>query len=213
MAASNEWSFLYPPKPDGTIGTNSGPFRQLAGNVLFPERVDIAAFPSEPAAELWCRLRFEIEVDQVICSEVAFVRIPGAAAIGASTIRNVDIGSLIDKAFVWQATASRQSVQVFEGVFGPDGYSIDADGRVSLWTEADIAKAEKDALALRRQRTITDDHLREVAEIYLSDGTGAPTEAVKDQMDTSKRNATRWVAQARERGLIPPYERRTHGVD
>jgi hypothetical protein len=44
--------------------------------------------------------------------------------------------------------------------------------------------------------------LREVASIYRQEG-GAPTVRVQKEMDTSHRNAGRWVATARERGFLP----------
>jgi hypothetical protein len=62
-----------------------------------------------------------------------------------------------------------------------------------------------ESVELRRRRTVTDELLREVARVYESDTTGAPTKAVSDRFPTSHRNATRYVALARERGFLPPY--------
>ena len=63
--------------------------------------------------------------------------------------------------------------------------------------------------ALSRQRKVTDELLREVAEVYQSDTLGAPTLAVEDHFDKPNRTATRWVKLARHRGFLPPYERPT----
>ncbi len=59
--------------------------------------------------------------------------------------------------------------------------------------------------ASRRQRIVNDELLQEVAEVYQADETGAPTRAVAAHFPTSHRNATRYVAMARNRGFLPPY--------
>jgi len=56
-----------------------------------------------------------------------------------------------------------------------------------------------------KRRTVTEDLLRQVAEIYTADDTGRPTAAVADKLFTGHRNAARYVRLARERGLIPTY--------
>jgi len=61
------------------------------------------------------------------------------------------------------------------------------------------------AVAIRRRRTVTDELLQEVAAVYLADTTGKPTKAVAAHFPTSHRNATRYVAMARERNFLPEY--------
>lgn len=61
---------------------------------------------------------------------------------------------------------------------------------------------ERAALGTHRRRSITDDLLKEVAEIALSNP-ARPTSAVADKMSTSKRNATRWIKTAGDRGFLP----------
>lgn len=69
-----------------------------------------------------------------------------------------------------------------------------------------MRNAGKAAAATRGRRKMTDDLLREVAEVYLADTSGAPTQAVADHFYTGHRNATRYVAKARERGFINQTE-------
>lgn len=55
-----------------------------------------------------------------------------------------------------------------------------------------------------RNWVVTDEHLKEVAEVYRS-APSAPTEAVAKRFPpVSHRQASRWVAKARERGFLPP---------
>jgi hypothetical protein len=54
------------------------------------------------------------------------------------------------------------------------------------------------------RRTITDDLLRQVAEIYRANASDRPTEAVLVAFGTSPRTAARYVQQAREREFLPP---------
>jgi len=76
-------------------------------------------------------------------------------------------------------------------------------------SDAAQAAAGQSAIASRRRRMVTDALLRDVALIYASDATGAPTKAVSDQLFTSHRNATRWVALARKRGFLAPFGEET----
>lgn len=54
-----------------------------------------------------------------------------------------------------------------------------------------------------RGRTMTTDHLAKVAEVYrAAEPGGKPVEAVKQAFFTNRSTASRWVAQAREYGLL-----------
>ncbi|MGD0313903.1 MAG: hypothetical protein ABSC90_15735 [Acidimicrobiales bacterium] len=215
MARKTQWKFTYPTRSDGTVGLNSGPFRRLPGDVFFPVQVEIVAAPDGGPKKPRVRMRFEIEDDEPKCTELAFIRLGGGPAIGAKMIRDIEIGELIDEARAWQAESAGLLIHSIEAAFGPDGFSIDEDGRVSFWNETHIDNARDGILALSRQRTITDDLLAEVAAIYLADDTGSPTKAVQVNHSErpSKRTAIHWVGLARKRGLIPPYERKKRSDD
>jgi hypothetical protein len=61
-----------------------------------------------------------------------------------------------------------------------------------------------------RRRSMTDDLLREVAEVHrAAEQAGAPSivRAVADRFTISYSSAERWVRQARSRGFLPPAER------
>lgn len=64
----------------------------------------------------------------------------------------------------------------------------------------------EDARRPRRGSPITDDHLRQVADLYrtaLARG-DAPTQTVADSMHVVPSTAGRWVKRARERGFLGP---------
>lgn len=53
------------------------------------------------------------------------------------------------------------------------------------------------------RREISVDHLRKVADVYLTDNR-APTKRVAHHFNTSHSTATKWVAKARREGLLKP---------
>ena len=124
--------------------------------------------------------------------------------ITASAIKSVDSGALIDRAIEQVAAHASQLVNIGEVMAGAE-YTVNKKGEFSFWTAEHEQRAKTGALQLRRRRSVNDELLREVAAVYL-DEPDAPTEAVADEFDVSKRTATRWVAAARDRGLLPPYE-------
>ena len=66
----------------------------------------------------------------------------------------------------------------------------------------DLGRVGEQAMENRRPwRAVTPDRLRRVAEIVRANP-GAPNKAVMAQMYTSQRNATRLIAEAKQRGFI-----------
>ena len=86
---------------------------------------------------------------------------------------------------------------------GADVYELGQEV-MSLWTRS--MKEKKPG----RPPLYGRDHFEKVARIYLehqAKGGRAPTKAVADQMaGGSKSTAAKWVARARELGLIPAYQ-------
>lgn len=190
-----EWHLQFASKEAAAAGTE-GPFYELSGGVLFPEVVEVLATAS---GRPYVRLRLEIESGRVICTSIDVTRAPGGEPIEAATVRDIDVKGILDAAVVWESANARAIVDIQGGVKGEDGLYV--------FSRDDTHDTEKNALAMRRQRSVTDELLREVAEVYLADTLDAPTLAVEIHFDTSNRTATRWVRLARQRGFIPPYER------
>jgi hypothetical protein len=68
-------------------------------------------------------------------------------------------------------------------------------------TEPNIRRASR---PYRRRQELDEGFLRQVAGIVQGDDSGAPRMAVAEQMHTSDRTASRWIAEARRRGFLPP---------
>lgn len=81
-----------------------------------------------------------------------------------------------------------------------------ADPRAGAW-RGDPEQAAAAALRARRRHAMTDELLKDVAQIVRSHP-DAPTAAVQDLMHVSYRTAGRWVAEARGRGFLPPVSRK-----
>jgi hypothetical protein len=214
------WSIGPASADDGRISAE-GPFYELAGELLFPDRIELIGTPQPEGSAPYARLRIEIDFEhgQPICTLLSFERAPGdERSIEASTFTTeVNISQLLNAAFGWVTDSARAIVEITQGIgFRPE------DGRY-VFTRDDT---EERVLALRRRRVITDDFLREVAKVYKADKTGRPTVAVADHFHypdrppgvevQGKRTAIRWVGLARDRGFIDPYDRpkrRDDGID
>ena len=197
MARDQKWAFTFDTSGPARPGTE-GPFYELTGGVLFPERVELLASPEQPQRHPHAQLRLEIVKGRPVCTALTFYRSPGGKPIEASTVREIDVAALIGAAIVWQSQGARAIV---EYVHGGEGWSeTSSGGRVFR----DLHNTEEQARKLRRQWADTDDKLRQVAEAYLSDPK-APTVAVMRHFNLDpeeRRKAARWVAQAKEAGLI-----------
>jgi hypothetical protein len=126
---------------------------------------------------------------------------PDGDDITAALFRDVNIRSLLEAAVEWQAITARAIAGLVST--GEGWEDTPAGGRVFR----DVHHTGERVQALRRQWTMTDENLRRVADVYLSDGTGAPIVAVMGAFHAKRRTASRWVAKAREEGFIPPSSR------
>jgi hypothetical protein len=118
-----------------------------------------------------------------------------ATEITAKALSEIPLREIVDKVVGLAAMVSMR-MPPLDGEGGSPA--------VQEWEE-DVSGAADAALMSRHRRTVDDALLRRVADVYKSDMGGAPTKAVSDQLFTSHRNATRWVALARQRGFLAPY--------
>ncbi len=80
-------------------------------------------------------------------------------------------------------------------------------GVVSMVDTIDPAEIERTVKLVRRvrsegRRTVTDEFLREVAELYRSNIDNNPTEVIAKRFDKTPRSARSYVQQARARGFL-----------
>lgn len=214
MAKVQSWSITFASRDDARVGTE-GPFYELSGEVLFPERIELRGTPQPVGAAPYAHMRFEVDFEsgQAICTKLVFewpVGTTNKRAIEALTLsRDINIAQLLGQAHDWVTACSRAIVDVVQGGSWEDGrYIFERD---------DSHNTLSNSTALRRKRSLTDEFLMEVAEVYNNDETGQPTIAVADHYHfpgrppseevRGKRTAVRWVRLARDRGFIPAYVR------
>jgi hypothetical protein len=151
-------------------------------------------------------VRIVLHDDRPEVDEVKVTRQTGDPEISATWLRNIPLNEIVESG-IEQISMLAFLLQKNRDEDDPGPVPAEAYGDEPWVVEPPegLAEAQESALGKRRRRTVTDELLREVARVYLSDSTGAPTKAVADHFPTSHRNATRYVALARERGFLPPY--------
>lgn len=141
-----------------------------------------------------------VEIDVVvrdghtICEAIRVHRREDGASLSGEALKSIRVADLIE-------FASREAAMRRAG----DG----SDGSV-FWEPAnpDDRRVRRDVnqAQTRGPYKLTQDHLAEVARVYR-EALAKPTQAVARAFDVKVRTATNWVAAARQRGFIEPYER------
>jgi hypothetical protein len=136
------------------------------------------------------RVELTIEVDDhgvPQCTGLELRRQPGGEPITGEALRNVPVARLMREA-ITQAASSERVPKVMT-----DSASVGATARIRA-----------------RGVSLSDEHLREVAERYraaLDRGIRSPTQTVANELNAPRSTVARWVATARERGLLGPAMR------
>jgi hypothetical protein len=125
-------------------------------------------------------------------NEVKVSRRPGEPEITPTMLREIPLSRIAEHGVVQMELIAR-------AMWAES--SIDSPGPIGQESHPYYAPVTE-SVAARRRRTVTDELLREVAAVYQTDTTGAPTKAVREHFPTSQRNAARYVALAKERGFI-----------
>jgi len=221
------YTFIHAQGPDGRWPARVNRLEkivQLAEGEYFPLDSEVLAIPPDVTKSAVVRLRLTVADGRPVCTLIAFEQpVPNSGPKGpyieAEIVGEVAVASLIDEAVVWLCTTAKFKTLAHQAALSAPVDEIgrviiptDESGRFDFWPPEAAQSAGQKALGLRRQRSVDDVLLRRVARIY-QETEWAPTEAVKDQIPTSKRNATRYVALARERGFLPPYERTSKSTE
>lgn len=136
-------------------------------------------------------LEFVIEVVEgaPICTRLLLARREGRREIRQGDLRAIELDNWIE-----QIVAAVASLYPEEG----GKFLLDPD-------DADMRRLRSQVRGMQRgaKRRVTHKLLREVADVYAAHAeAGAPTKAVRLTFGTSERTAARWVARAREEGLL-----------
>jgi hypothetical protein len=163
----------------------------LASGLVLPSpmlvHVDLAGRPS-------VELRLEVDADELIVTEVAIARAEGIRSVTASAARNLPLKKIIDEA-IHRVTVLAAAIQEIAASGEQHGYrflGIDPSGRFIVRPEV---------LNKRTRRLVDDSLLADVAEVVRAHPT-QPNLNVRRQLHTSSRNATRWIAAAKQRGFL-----------
>lgn len=133
----------------------------------------------------------------VECVGVELAHEEEARSLTAAVIRALPFGGLVRQARNARYEASWGPV--IESVTGTDDEASlppGVDREAQAWTDRPV----------RRAAHLDDDHYEAVARVYshASDRGVAPRKAVAETMHVSQPTASRWIGEARRRGLLPP---------
>lgn len=134
----------------------------------------------------------------VVCDRIALRSVEGGPPITREMLRDVPIASLATALMANRSLISDFSHSAWGDIDKTRVFAVHGDSapdEVQDWVRTQTAP--------RRRHRITDEFLREVAAVYRRniDG-GAPTQAVAKEKSVSHSTAARYVAQARQRGLL-----------
>jgi len=150
-----------------------GPLTTLPDSTVFPAWVKVDASVD---GEVGLALHLVVEDGRPVLDSVSFVRPRDARGpLSASRVHAVPLDTVVRRAVALVATH---------------------------FAKGDEVAAPSGLLHARGRRVVTDELLREVAEVVRADPRGTPNKAVQQTMHTSARNASRWIKAARERGFL-----------
>lgn len=144
---------------------------------------------SEP--ELYVRVEVSSTGAQV--TELRFKGGDQARGIRQSDLRNVHLDEMVEDLI------SALTRELDPSAGNPQQW-LSALGRVSKPEVLRMARL----LRRGRQRELRPELLQQVAAVYRNNIAGAPTKAVEQEFQVSRRMATEYVTRARQRGYLPP---------
>ena len=142
-----------------------------------------------PAVEL----RLEVDGGKIVLTRLALTRSPDQPTIGQAVLRELPLSAIVKE-------ARRRVIHAFSVL---DQLGDGTKGTIPLLPAALASlRPPRESRGPGTRRVIDDELLGDVAAIVAAHP-AAPTRAVQEQLGTSHRNATRWIAAARARGIEP----------
>ena len=156
-----------------------------------------------------CRLRVVVENGRPVCEGLELKRQPAGPPVSGDALRRVPVAAYVaravDEVGYWVVPADPPPTVTFDGEAVPlPSIPLD-DENVAVPMGGIGRTAEYRAVtrAPRRQGRVTDEKLREVADVYRrANATGHPTKAVMEEWHVERATASRWVRRAREAGFL-----------
>ncbi len=183
----------------GRLGGGFVPFGDPEGHLFLPCRYTLE---DDEAAAGNLEVDVVVEDGRPIAERVIVQRRPGGPSVTAESLRTIPLGRYLRASAVIAAMKGEQK----------DDGSITLEP-VEATSDADtLVDADRRAAGRGRRRTVTADHLAEVARVYEAElgraregGQAGPTAAVARHWTVARPTASRWVRLARERGFLAPY--------
>ncbi len=178
------------------------PYEEPIGYVELAEGLRVPERLRAEVTDIGLPAVLEIEVTvrdgAVTCDRVALRAVEGGPSITREMLRDLPVAQLASALMANSALISDFSHSAWGDL---DTSKVFVVGGHSAPDEVyDLARQQ---LTPRRRRRVTDDLLGRVAKIYRDHlDEGAPTQAVAEELMVSHSTATRYVAQARDRGLL-----------
>jgi hypothetical protein len=168
------------------------PVETDGGAGMFPLEVTVTArYGNGPIL----RIELGFEDGRPVVSSFAVEREEGGPPISASMVDELPIGSIFDEVIGRLATTG---LAMFRA------HNAASEGRPRVFLTPEEAEAARTSVG-RRGRPVEDDQLRLVAEIVQANPY-APRPEIRDRLHVSERTASRWIKEARRRGLLEAKE-------
>lgn len=157
-----------------------------------------------------CHLRVVVEHGRAVCDGLALERQPEGPPVSGDALRRVPVAEYVsravDNAGYWLLEGQAPLTVTIEGETLPLASIPFDDQHVAVPVGGVGRTAEYKAAtrAPRAQGRVTDETLREVADVYRrSHGKREPpTQAVMTEWRVSRTTASRWIRRARARGYL-----------
>ncbi len=180
-------------KPDNPLTTFvvhdlDSPLVELVTGVQFPGRTLVEAHGADG---LLIEVLLEVEDRRPVVSRVTVGRSEGGAPLDAASL-GLPLGRIFDQVIAQVAATVARSQASAKVPFGT----------MFQWPSDTGARA---VAARRRHQPASDTELKQVAQIVRSNKYD-PRKQVARELPVSERTASRWIAEARRRGLITEEE-------
>lgn len=165
----------------------------VVGDRVVPRVIEVTFPGGSHAPEPACSFTIEVIDGVPLCTRLELVRRPEVerSEVRGDALRRVQLDTWIEDIV---AAASARVVAV-------DSHNVVMD-RASNTEAERRARSDVRRMMARGRRKITDDHLQKVAEVYTQHADHKPAQAVQEAFGASERTAFRWIAAAREAGVL-----------
>jgi hypothetical protein len=160
---------------------------ELSDGTLFPEAVTATFIPQ--GLSPFVEVSLEVQDGRPVLTRFAVVRRGPATRVTASDVHDLNVGEIVDgviRALAAMAQADPNEVEMGRALRDEDA-------------------AERAASLANNRRPVTDAQLQQAANIARANPYD-PRKQVAEQLCTSERTASRWLAEARKRGFLTDEE-------